>query len=149
MPRSFASLHVHLVFSTKDRAPLIAPERAERLHAYLGGIARAADCPALVVGGMPDHVHMLVGLSRERTVSNLVRDLKANSSRWAREEFAHKSFAWQTGYGAFAVSQSNVAKVRRYVENQAEHHRRFSFQEEFRTLLERHGIAFDERYLWG
>ena len=148
MPQSYASLHVHLVFSTKNRAPLIAPDRAERLHRYLGGIARTADCPALVIGGMPDHVHLLVGLSRELAVSEIVRDLKANSSRWVREQFSGTPFGWQTGYGAFAVSQSNLAEVRRYIENQAEHHQRLSFQEEFRVLLERHQISFGERYLW-
>jgi putative transposase len=148
MPQSFSSLHVHVVFSTKDRTPLLRPELASRLHPYLGGIARELACPAVAIGGMPDHVHMLVDLSRERTVADVVRTIKTNSSRWMHQELGERRFAWQTGHGAFAVSRSNLEDVKRYIADQPEHHRIRTFQEEFRMLLERHGVEFDERYLW-
>jgi putative transposase len=148
MPQSFASLHVHLVFSTKDRAPWILPPLAERLHPFLGGISRELACPAVTIGGMPDHVHLLLDLSRERTVADVVRTIKSNSSKWIHQELGERRFAWQTGYGAFAVSRSNLEDVKRYIVDQAEHHRIRTFQEEFRMLLERHQIEFDERYLW-
>jgi len=149
MAHSFASLNVHLVFSVKDRAPLITASTAERLYPYLGGLARTQQSPALAIGGMPDHVHLLVGISRELALADFVRDLKANSSKWIHQTFPDQSrFAWQGGYGAFSVSQSNVDGVRRYIARQQEHHRVRTFQEEYRALLERHGIAFDERYLW-
>ncbi|MFO0897324.1 MAG: IS200/IS605 family transposase [Pirellulales bacterium] len=148
MPQSFSSLHVHVVFSTKDRTPLIRPELASRLHPYLGGISNELACPAVAIGGMPDHVHMLVDLSRERTVADVVRTIKTNSSKWMRQELGERRFVWQTGYGAFAVNRSNLEDVKGCIADQAEHHRIRTFQEEFRMLLEKHGLEFDERYLW-
>jgi len=148
MPQSFSSLHVHVVFSTKDRTPLIRSDLTSSLYAYLGGIARELACPAIAIGGIPDHVHLLLDLSREHAVAEVLRSLKSSSSKWMHQEVGERRFAWQTGYGAFAVSRSNLDEVIRYIADQAEHHRIRTFQEEFRMLLGRHGIAFDERYLW-
>jgi putative transposase len=149
MPESFVCLNCHVVFSTKNRDPWIEPSMAERLYQYLGGILRAEGSTLVAAGGMPDHVHLLVSLGKMRAIADLLRVAKANSSEWIHETFASMShFAWQTGYGAFAVSYSNTAGVKHYIADQAEHHRARSFQEEFVALLNRHGIAFDERYLW-
>jgi len=149
MPQSFASLICQIVFSTKDREPLILPEAAPRIHAYLGGICREMGNTLLAAGGMPDHVHLLVSLGRQTSVADLVRTLKANSSGWIRREMPLlRGFAWQTGYGAFSVSFSNIEAVRNYINCQTEHHRTKSFQEEFIEYLKRHQIPYDERYLW-
>lgn len=149
MPQSLACLHVHLVFSTKYREPHITPDLAPRLYAYLGGIARRADSPLVAVGGIADHVHLLVLLGRQTCAADLVRDLKANSSAWVHEMFPERArFAWQGGYGAFAVSKSNVEAVRAYIARQEEHHGKQNYQDEFREFLTRHEIEWDERYVW-
>jgi REP element-mobilizing transposase RayT len=149
MPQSFASLHCHLIFSTKHRAPSISAELQPRLFAYCGGTLRDAGTALVAAGGMPDHVHLLVSLGREVSLAEALRLVKANSSRWVHETFPELSgFAWQNGYGAFAVSYSLVDRVRAYIANQAEHHRKLTFQEEFVAFLKRHGIAYDERYVW-
>ena len=149
MPQSLSSLHVHIVFSTKHREPFIAPDLAPRLYGYIGGIARGADSPLVVAGGTADHIHLLVSLGRRTCVADLVRDLKANSSGWVHDNFPEKaSFAWQAGYGAFAVSKSNVETVKAYIARQEEHHKKRTFQDEFREFLRVHEIEWDERYLW-
>ena len=149
MPQSFVSLHVHIVFSTKHRVALIDDELAARLFEYLGGIVGRQNGSLVAAGGMPDHVHLLCSLGKETSVSELVRTIKANSSKWIHETFPERrDFAWQSGYGAFGVSFSNLDDARRYTANQAEHHRRRSFQDELRALLKWHGIEFDERYVW-
>jgi REP element-mobilizing transposase RayT len=149
MPQSFTCLHYHLVFSTKSREPLIDANLQERLFEYMGGVLRDQRGKLLAAGGMPDHVHLLVSLDKQRGISETIRDLKANSSRWAHETFANQAgFAWQTGYGAFAVSYSNLDVVRDYLARQSEHHPARSFQDEFLELLRRHHIEFDERYMW-
>jgi putative transposase len=149
MPQSFSAMYAHLVFSTKQRAPSIRDEIASRLYPYFGGIVTSSKGVLLCVGGMPDHVHLLVSLGRESSLSELLRELKANSSRWIHETFPdQKSFAWQSGYAAFSVSHSRLPDVRTYIENQAEHHRVRTFQEEFLELLRRHDLTFDERYVW-
>jgi len=149
MPQSFASLHVHIVFSTKSRAPLIASDLAPRLYEYLGGILRAHGSVLVAAGGMPDHVHLLCSFGREISVAEALRVIKANSSRWIHETFPNqRGFAWQAGYGAFAVSYSNLPTVKRYLAQQAEHHRVRTFQEEFLALLRRHNLRFDESHLW-
>jgi REP element-mobilizing transposase RayT len=147
MPQSFASVHLHIVFSTKHRAPLILPDLAERLYSYFGGICRHERSPLIAAGGMPDHIHLLVSLSREVSVAALVRTLKAGSSRMFHDAGRHE-FDWQKGYGVVAVSFSNLDRVKQYIANQAKHHRKLSYQDEFRELLRKHNIAFDERYLW-
>jgi putative transposase len=149
MPQSFASLHCHLIFSTKNRVPLITADIQPRLYGYWGGICQEQGNRLIAAGGLPDHVHLLVSLSRDASVAEVVRDLKANSSKWIHETFpASRDFAWQTGYAAFAVSFSNIAQVQKYLARQAEHHRKQTFQEEFVAFLRRHHIEYDERYLW-
>jgi len=149
MPQSHASLHIHIVFSTKHREPLITSELAPRLYGYLGGIARGVKSPLIAVGGIADHVHLLVSLGRQTCISDLVRDLKANSSGWVHETFPeHARFAWQAGYGAFAVSKSNVEDVKGYIARQEQHHRKQTFQDEYREFLSRHEIEWDEQYVW-
>jgi REP element-mobilizing transposase RayT len=148
MPQSLASLHIHIVFSTKHREPLITPDVASRLYGYIG-IARGIDSPLVAIGGVADHVHLLVSLGRQTTIADLVRDLKANSSGWVHEEFpALAQFAWQDGYGAFAVSKSNVEAVKAYIANQEKHHTRQTFQDEYREFLRLHEIEWDEKYVW-
>jgi len=149
MPQSFACLHVHIVFSTKSRVPLIAGDVAPRLYDYIGGIDRARASVLVAAGGMPDHVHLLCSLGREITVAEALREIKANSSKWIHETFSNqRGFAWQSGYGAFAVSYSNVPNVKRYIAEQVDHHRTRTFQEEFIALLRRHNLQFDESHLW-
>ena len=149
MPQSFACLHHHLIFSTKNRAPLITPGVQPRLFDYVGGILRSEGCALTAAGGMPDHVHLLVSLDRQVAIADALRIIKANSSRWVHETFPTLSgFAWQAGYGAFAVSYSHLDRVKAYLSRQGEHHRRMTFQEEFIAFLQWHGISYDERYLW-
>ena len=149
MPHTFARLLYHVAFSTKGRAPMIDAELKPRLHAYMGGIIGELEGKALIVGGTADHVHLLASLPAKIAVADAMRVVKTNSSRWVHEEWSKRvEFAWQTGYGAFSVSQSAMEAVKRYIANQEEHHRRMTFQEEFLELLRRHGIEYDERYVW-
>jgi REP element-mobilizing transposase RayT len=142
MPHTFASLLVHVVFSTKDRTPDLSAELSGRLFPYMGGIVRELRGAALIVNGPADHVHLLLSMPAAISVADLLRVLKTNSSRWVHEQFpARKRFGWQAGYGAFTVSGSRLEDVRRYIANQQTHHRRISFQEEFLTLLKRHGLG--------
>ncbi|QDT69960.1 Transposase IS200 like protein [Planctomycetes bacterium MalM25] len=150
MPQSLANIAVHLVFSTKDRQPFLANDglRAE-VHNQLGGASKTLDCAPLIAGGVEDHVHVLVRMSRTITVSDWVKELKRVTSIWIKARDPKLGeFQWQAGYGAFSVSQSEITRVKAYIANQAEHHRERDFKEEFRLLLERHRIEFDERYVW-
>jgi REP element-mobilizing transposase RayT len=150
MPQSFVSLHYHLIFSTKDRAPLISPEVQPRLFEYVGGILRGEHGVLEAAGGAADHVHLLVSLDQQLSIATALRVIKAGSSRWLHETFPDSlsGFAWQAGYGAFTVSHSSREKVRAYLSRQAEHHRTVTFQDEFLAFLHRHGITYEERYLW-
>ena len=149
MPQSYTCLHYHLVFSTKDRRPTITPAIRQRLWEYLGGIVRGAGGIPIQIGGTDDHVHLLVTLRQQPALADFMRELKAGSSGWVHDTFPGASeFWWQTGYGAFTVSHSALDIVKWYIVNQEEHHKKQSFQDEFRALLERHGIAFDDKYLW-
>ncbi len=150
MPQSLANLLVHLVFSTKGRPAILQnPALRGEMHRYLAGISKNLECPAVIVGGVDDHVHLLARQSRTITLANGVKELKRASSSWAKTKDPQWSlFQWQAGYGAFSVSQSQAERVRRYIESQDEHHQRVSFHDELRQLLHRHGIAFDERYVW-
>lgn len=149
MPQSLARLHVHLVFSTKHREPWIQDAIREALHAYLAVVLQDLKCQATLINSVEDHVHLLFDLSRTVAISEVVEKIKTASSKWIKTKGRdHVGFAWQAGYGAFAVSESNVAAVRNYIAGQHEHHRQTSFQEEYRAFLERHGIVFDERYVW-
>jgi len=149
MPQSFVSLHVHIVFSTKHRAPFIDEQLQPRLYEYIGGIAHNNDCVLIAAGGIADHIHLLWSLGKQHSIADVVRTIKANSSKWIHETFPQRrEFAWQNGYGAFAVSFSNIRRVRTYIADQAKHHRRQSFQDELRALLKRHRMEWDERYVW-
>jgi putative transposase len=149
MASTLTNLLYHVVFSTKGRRPLIKPPFSEELYKYIGGIIRGERGVLLEIGGIDDHVHLVAKFRADISVADMVRDIKANSSKWAHERKTRIArFGWQTGYGAFSVSQSQLEKVRGYVRRQATHHRRISYQEEFVRLLQKHGIEYDERYLW-
>ena len=149
MPQSFAAIHLHLVFSTKHRQPFLASAIATRMYEYMGGTLRSLGCAPLAIGGMPDHVHLLIGMGREITIADMVKTTKASSSRWIHDTMSGMAaFSWQSGYGAFAVSQDRVTGVRGYIERQEEHHRTKTFQEEYLEFLSAHGIVWDERYIW-
>jgi len=149
MPQSLASIHLHLVFSTKKREPWLTEEYTTRLYDYIGGTLRGNGCALLAAGGMPDHIHLLVSLSRELSVAQLVGLVKSNSSRWIHETFPKLAkFAWQAGYGAFGVSFSKIPNVRAYIANQKKHHAKQTFQDEFRDFLRRHEMQWDEDYVW-
>jgi putative transposase len=147
MPQSMASVHLHIVFSTKHREPLIEPAWSDRLYAYLGGLARERDSTLLLAGGRPDHVQLLVNFGRSHSIRDFLRDIKSHSSSWVKQELG-SSFSWQSGYAAFSVSQSNLDDVLAYIRHQDEHHRTRTFQEEVRLFLQKNGLAWDERYLW-
>ena len=151
MSQSLSSVFLHIVFSTSERFPFLSDEDVRRqVHAFLGGIAKKLNCPPILIGGVSDHVHILIQLSRSVSQADLVKELKRSSNLWIQERFPHiAKFSWQAGYGAFSVSTSKVETVRTYIANQPEHHAKVSFQDEFRTFLEKHGVAFDERYVWG
>jgi putative transposase len=148
MAGSFTSLHVHIVFSTKERRPILGSSLREVLFPYVAGIVQAEKGQLIEGGGLDDHVHLLVQLHQQTSVAECARLIKANSSKWLREKHDDRWLGWQDGYGAFSVSRSNVPDVRTYIRNQEQHHAKMSFQDEFRSLLERHGISFDERYVW-
>ena len=149
MPQSLARLHIHLVFSTKNRERIITDDVRSPLHAYMATVLQNLACAPVLINSVEDHAHLLFDLARTISISQAVEDVKKSSSKWIKTqgpEFA--GFAWQAGYGAFAVSESNVETVRAYIANQREHHRTKTFQEEYRAFLERHNVAFDERYVW-
>lgn len=150
MPQSLSNVLLHVVFSTKNRRPFLRkPEFRDVMIGYLVGTLRNVNCPSIITDVQEDHVHILCNLHRTITIAKLVEELKTSSSARIKEESpALNDFHWQKGYGAFSVSQSNVEDVTTYIANQDEHHRRRTFQEEFRLLLERHGIEYDERYVW-
>jgi len=149
MAGTYTELIYHLIFSTKHREPLISPRLQEELYAYIGGILRDQGGHLLEVGGMPDHLHLLIRIKPDISVSEIVRLVKANASKWANERPDQmERFAWQRGYGAFTVSLSQAPMVSQYVRNQEEHHRKKTFQEEFVEFLKRHEIQFDEQHLW-
>ncbi len=149
MPQSLARVPIHLVYSTKGRQSWITDEVRGALHRYQAVVLGNLGCPAVIVNSVEDHVHALFELSRTVSIAEAVEEVKKSSSKWIKTQGTElEGFAWQTGYSAFAVSPSNVDRVRRYIENQREHHRKTSFQDEYRALLIRHGVEFDERYVW-
>jgi REP-associated tyrosine transposase len=146
---SYVSSYYHCVFSTKDRRPQITPALRERLWPYLGGIAREHDMKAIEIGGVADHVHLLISLPSTLAIAKALQLIKGGSSKWVHDAFPeHRFFGWQIKYGAFGVSVSLLDKTIRYIQTQEEHHRKMTFREEFLALLKRHRIAYDERYLW-
>jgi len=148
MPQSYTSLIYHIVFGTKNGLPLIAKDLAAGLHAYMAGILKHLDGRPILIGGVENHVHILTILSQKRSVEDVLRDLKANSSRWVHQTFRERSeFAWQDGYSAFTVSVRGIPQVKGYIAKQEAHHREVPFAEELREFLKMHEIAFDERYI--
>jgi len=149
MPQSLANVLVHLIFSTKNRHPLIRSDVEDELYRYLVSVCRACDCPAHQVGGTENHVHIVCSLSRTTTVSKLIEEIKKSSSKWIKTKGGRcAKFSWQNGYGAFSIGQSQLPAVKRYIARQKEHHRKKTFQEEFREFLVKYRIQYDERYVW-
>ena len=146
MGSTFFSLHYHLVFSTKERVPFIKAEWRPRVHSNLGGIIRGMNVVAEIVGGVADHVHLLVSLRQVHCLADVMRDMKKDSSTWVKENFDDR-FAWQEGYAAFTVSPSATESVRSYIANQEVHHSKRSFVEELKELLEKAGVEYEEKYL--
>ena len=146
---SYVSSYFHCVFSTKERHPMIPPELRDRLWPFLGGIARQNQMKAIEVGGMPDHVHLLLSLPSTLSIAKALQLIKGGSSKWVHDTFPeHRCFRWQVKYGAFGVSVSQLDKTIQYIKRQEEHHRKMTFQEEFLALLKRHHVEYDPRYLW-
>ena len=150
MPQSLAKVLMHIVFSTKSRYPFFVDKNLrEEMHAYLGGTCNNLDCPVLTVGGVADHVHILCALSRNLSIAKLVGEIKRGSSKWVKTNGRILTkFAWQNGYGAFSVSQSDVERARKYIATQEEHHRKKTFQDEYRAFLKEYEVEYDERYVW-
>ena len=150
MANTFTNLLYHVIFSTKNREPLISPDLKPRLYEYLGGIVRSEGGILIDIGGIPDHIHLLFKGKSDGTIADVLRNLKSNSSKWVNalsETQIH--FSWQTGYAAFSVSESRLGAVRHYIQTQEEHHRRKTFQEEYIEFLQKHRIEYEEQYLWG
>ena len=149
MSQSLTNVLVHLIYSTKNRERLITDAVRDELHRYSAAIFKTCGCPAILINSVEDHVQRCSPLARTAAISDVVEEVKKSTSKWIKTKgTAFSQFYWQSGYGAFSVSQSNLDQVLKYVANQAEHHRRKTFQEEYREFLKRHGIAFDERYVW-
>jgi putative transposase len=146
MPHTYSNLLYHLVFSTKGRYPFITRNVKSRLYAYIGGSVRGLGGVCLEIGGVADHVHLLVKLKPTTDVAEFLQKLKPNVTHWARRTI-HPKFEWQNGYGAFTVSESQIEKAKTYLQNQEFHHLKFSFEDEFKMLLRKSGIDFDERFL--
>ena len=148
MPQSLSKVLVHLIFSTKNREPLIGPDIRPRLHGYLVGILDKLKSPSLQTGGVADHIHILLALGRTISQAELVEEVKKSSSKWMKSDGGVAGFSWQAGYGAFSIGESQADTVIHYIQNQEEHHRKVTFQDEFRKFLERYRVAYDERYVW-
>ncbi len=152
MSQSLCQIYLHLVFSTKGRLPFLQPaDLRGELHRYLGGVCRNHDSPSIRIGGVEDHVHLLLRLSKSISIADLTRELKRDSSKWIKDRFNDpylQEFHWQAGYGAFSISPSHVELVSQYIRDQEEHHREESFQDEFQRMCHKYGVAIDERYVW-
>ncbi|HEY4416549.1 MAG TPA: IS200/IS605 family transposase [Verrucomicrobiae bacterium] len=150
MPQSLAKIILHTVFSTKDRRPFLHDKALrEELHRYIGGILTNLDCQPLIIGGVEDHVHLLSTLSRTCEPATMIKEVKRGSSLWLKtKEQNLQDFAWQNGYGIFSIGHLQIEEAKKYIAGQEEHHRKVSFQDEFRKFLERYAVEFDERYVW-
>lgn len=148
MSQTYHQLRYHVVFSTKGREPLIRQAWEARLHNYIGAVLKSEDAGLIVAGGIEDHLHLLMWAKPVHAPADLVRAVKANSSRWIGETFGG-SFAWQSGYGIFTVNHSATEAVKEYIQTQREHHKRFTYQKEFREMLRRHEMTWVEEHAWG
>jgi putative transposase len=146
MPQSLSLILLHVIFSTKDRTPFLKPDIRPQLHAYLATVTRNLNCECFLVGGVEDHVHLAIGLSRTITVAKLIEQLKTASSLWLKSQSPH--FAWQRGYGIFSVGPTDLPALKHYISTQERHHQKHTFQDELRALLTKYDVPFDERYLW-
>jgi len=150
MAHSYISVYVHYVFSTKNRQKMITVDLEPRLWAYMGGIARENKMKALAIGGIEDHAHVFLSLPSTLSIAKAIQLIKGGSSHWVHETFpSHRDFEWQEGYGAFSASISHIDDTIAYINNQREHHRKTTFQEEYLAILKKHGIEYDEKYVWG
>lgn len=147
MPHTYTNLLYHIVFSTKERYPFIKPEHEPRLYEYIGGTIRGLGGVLLEIGGVEDHIHIGTKLKPTMNVSGFLEELKPSVTKWARA-IIHPKFEWQNGYGAFSFAEPQIEGVRRYIQNQKQHHHGVSFEDEFKEMLGLAGIEFDERYLW-
>lgn len=149
MGQSLVKNYLHIVFSTKHRQPLIHEPVESELHAYIGGICKNRECHPIKVGGYTDHIHILCMLSKKIALMKLLEEVKSHSSKWIKtKDDSYKNFYWQDGYGAFSVNPSEVDVVIEYIANQKEHHRKRTFQDEFRAFLKKYHVEYDERYVW-
>jgi len=149
MAQSLSIILIHVVYSTKDRYPFLTPEIRPQLHAYMAKVMKGIESPALIINSVADHVHVLFRLSKNHALCDVIQNAKSKTSKWIKTKGQQFSkFQWQAGYGAFSVSSSNVEQVKQYIADQEEHHQRVSFEDELRALLRKHGIEFDERYMW-
>ncbi len=149
MPQSLASIQVHIVFSTKHRQPVLGDEIRNEMHAYIGGIVSRLQGTLLRAGSVADHIHLLVAHPRTSSPADLIQEIKTGSSKWLKTKSPSlQYFHWQTGYGMFSISPSHRTAVEAYIDNQVEHHRKVTFQDEYRRMLKKYGIAFDEKYVW-
>jgi putative transposase len=149
MPQSLVKNYVHIVFSTKHREPLIIPSTETELYSYLSGICNNLECYPVMIGGYLNHVHILCILSKKLPLMSLLEELKSSSSKWIKTKDERlKKFYWQNGYGAFSVNPAEVDIVKRYIENQHEHHTKKDFQDEYRSFLKKYNVEYDERYVW-
>ncbi|MEM8668294.1 MAG: transposase [Planctomycetota bacterium] len=149
MGQSLVQLYIHAVWSTKHRQPFLRlVERRKRLFAYMTGICTNHHSPAILIGGTEDHCHLLIRLDKTIELSRLICEVKKEASRWAKTELLLSNFYWQAGYGAFSISPSHVERLKVYIANQEEHHRKVTFQDEFRILCKKYHLKIDERYAW-
>jgi REP element-mobilizing transposase RayT len=149
MPQSLSLVIIHVIFSTKDRHPFLEPDKWPPLHAYLATVARNAGCECYRVGGVADHVHLALRLSRTLAIAGLIENLKTSSSKWLKTQSAGlASFSWQRGYGCFSVGPMDLDTLCVYIDKQEEHHRTRTFQDELRMFLKKYGVEYDEEYVW-
>lgn len=149
MGQSLVKNYIHITFSTKNRTPLIYPPVQRELYSYIGAICREMDCLPIKIGGYSDHIHILCMLSKKIALMKLLEEVKSHSSKWLKtKDITLKNFYWQNGYGAFSVNPSEIDKVIAYIENQKEHHKKKTFQDEYRAFLKKYKVEYDERYVW-
>jgi putative transposase len=147
--QSLSKILVHIVFSTKNHAPMLSQKMHSELFGYIAGILKNLDSKAIIINGTQDHIHILCQLSKNHSPSEIVQKIKSNSSKWAKSKSPNLAdFQWQNGYGVFSVSESNLNAVKTYIQTQQQHHKKLSFQEEFKKLLDKHNIEYDNEHLW-